>query len=160
MIGLNSNDITNSLVRNAISGNRGGGASDIFNSINNRRYGGLFNENTGNGVSDNNKPKVTVSGAGPGGMFHSQYHNRFSSKLIVIINFVFFSIFLKVIQLNHHCIQLTIKMYQITMDRIIIMLQITTTTIIIIINHLLLLLHQLQHKPILKNHLDGQFNKK
>lgn len=57
------------MVRNAISGNRGGGASDIFNSINNRRYGGLFNENTGNGVSDNNKPKVTVSGAGPGGMF-------------------------------------------------------------------------------------------
>lgn len=56
-------------MRNAIAGNRGGssgGATDIFNSINNRRYGGLFNENTGHGTGD--KPKVTVSGAGPAGL--------------------------------------------------------------------------------------------
>lgn len=63
--------VTDSLIRNALSGNRGGssssggggGGSDIFNSL---RYGGLFNENNGHGE---NKPKVTVSGAGPGGMY-------------------------------------------------------------------------------------------
>lgn len=59
--------LADSLVRNTISGNRGGssggGSSDILNSF---RYGGLFNEKNGH---DANKPKVTVSGAGPGGMF-------------------------------------------------------------------------------------------
>lgn len=61
-------------MRNALSGNRGGssggsGNSDIFNSL---RYGGLFNEKTGhdaNAANDGNKPRVTVSGAGPGGTF-------------------------------------------------------------------------------------------
>lgn len=73
---LSGQQIADSLVRNALSGNRGGGgsggsggggsgggASDFFNSL---RYGGLFNENNGHNA---NKPKVTVSGAGPGGMF-------------------------------------------------------------------------------------------
>lgn len=65
--------VTDSLVRNALNGNRGGsssfggssggGGSDILNSL---RYGGLFNENNGHGQGQN-KPKVTVSGAGPGG---------------------------------------------------------------------------------------------
>lgn len=62
-------------MRNALSGNRGGGsggygggsggggASDFFNSL---RYGGLFNEKNGH---DADKPRVTVSGAGPGGLF-------------------------------------------------------------------------------------------
>lgn len=64
-------------MRNALSGNRGGsgggtfaggssggagGGSDFFNSL---RYGGLFNEKNGH---DADKPKVTVSGAGPGGV--------------------------------------------------------------------------------------------
>lgn len=61
-------------MRSALSGNRGGGGGssgggDLFNSL---RYGGLFNENNGHGASNANnvnKPKVTVSGAGPGGMF-------------------------------------------------------------------------------------------
>lgn len=61
-------------MRNAIAGNRGG-ASDIFSTINNRRYGGLFNENTGHGAGDSNKPKVTVSGAGPGGMHQIKHFN-------------------------------------------------------------------------------------
>lgn len=62
--------LANSLVQNAISGNRGGnnggnsGGSGLINSL---RYGGLFNENNGHSASNDNKPKVTVSGAGPGG---------------------------------------------------------------------------------------------
>lgn len=64
-LGVTSTDITNSLVRNAIAGNRGGG-SDIFSSINNRRYGGLFNENTGHGAGS--KQVGPVSGAGAGGL--------------------------------------------------------------------------------------------
>lgn len=62
--------LANSVIQNAISGNRGGssggsngGGSGLINSL---RYGGLFNENTGHANNDN-KPKVTVSGAGPGG---------------------------------------------------------------------------------------------
>lgn len=67
--------LADSLVRNALSGggNRGGnsggsggGGSDFINSL---RYGGLFTENNGHDAS---KPKVTVSGAGPGGKF-TQY---------------------------------------------------------------------------------------
>lgn len=64
-------------MRNALSGNRGGssggsggsgGGGDFFNSL---RYGGLFNENNGHGAQPNagGKPKVTVTGAGPGGKF-------------------------------------------------------------------------------------------
>lgn len=73
--------VTDSLVRNALNGNRGGsssfgdsgsgsgGGSGFLNSL---RYGGLFNENNGHGQGQGqgqgqNKPKVTVSGAGPGG---------------------------------------------------------------------------------------------
>lgn len=70
-------------MRNALSGNRGGaqsggsgGASDLFNSL---RYSGLFNENNGHG-QPGDKPKVTVSGAGPGGEFH------FSIKIKIISN--------------------------------------------------------------------------
>lgn len=72
--------IADSLVRNALAGNRGGnsggsggggGGSDFFNSL---RYGGLFNENNGHGMSGKpgDKPKVTVTGAGPGGMYLNQ----------------------------------------------------------------------------------------
>lgn len=67
--------MADSLVKNALSGNRGGGqggsgsgGGDFFNSL---RYGGLFNENTGHGTAGaGDKPKVTVSGAGPGGKLH------------------------------------------------------------------------------------------
>lgn len=64
--------VANSLIQGALSGNRGqnDGGSSILNSIQNRRYGGLFNENTGHAAgspSSNNSPRVTVSGAGPGG---------------------------------------------------------------------------------------------
>lgn len=65
--------IGSALVQNALSGgNRGqnDGASGILSSIQNRRYGGLFNENTGHAAgspSNDNLPKVTVSGSGPGG---------------------------------------------------------------------------------------------
>lgn len=62
--------VANSLIQNAISGNRGGnsgGNSGGSNLINSLRYGGLFNENTGHSTGNDNKPKVTVSGAGPGG---------------------------------------------------------------------------------------------
>lgn len=91
--------MADSLVRNALSGNRGGdgnsgggGGSDFISSL---RYGGLFNENNGHNA---NKPKVTVSGAGPGG------------KLLVIIDVllgiltkIFCSLFfLQVIQHKHH----------------------------------------------------------
>lgn len=69
--------LADSLVRNALSGNRGGnsgggggggGGGDGF--LSSLRYGGLFNENSGQGASADkagNKPRVTVSGAGPGG---------------------------------------------------------------------------------------------
>ena len=78
--------LADSLVRNALSGgsgNRGGnsyggsggsggsggGEGGFLNAL---RYGGLFNENTGHGASgDKDKPRVTVSGAGPGGMFQN-----------------------------------------------------------------------------------------
>lgn len=66
-------------MRNALSGNRGGnaggpgssgggggGGDGFFNSL---RYGGLFNENTGHGAKPGDKPRVTVSGAGPGGLY-------------------------------------------------------------------------------------------
>lgn len=62
--------LANSIIQNAISGNRGtntegnSGGSGLINSL---RYGGLFNENNGHSASNDNKPKVTVSGAGPGG---------------------------------------------------------------------------------------------
>lgn len=63
--------LVNSAIKNAISGNRGGdnngsnnGGSGLINSL---RYGGLFNENNGHSATNDNKPKVTVSGAGPGG---------------------------------------------------------------------------------------------
>lgn len=69
-LNLTGQQLADSLVRNALSGNRGGstgggsggGGSDFINSL---RYGGLFNEKNGH---DADKPKVTVSGAGPGGM--------------------------------------------------------------------------------------------
>lgn len=78
--------LADSLVRNALSGNRGGGSGGgsggqggyagsggggdgILNSL---RYGGLFNENTGHSASGD-KPRVTVSGAGPGGIVHIHY---------------------------------------------------------------------------------------
>lgn len=72
--------MADSLIRNALSGNRGGssggsgggGSDGLFNSL---RYGGLFNENTGHGMSGD-KPKVTVSGAGPGGMSSSQHNSH------------------------------------------------------------------------------------
>lgn len=75
--------LSDSLVRNALSGNRGGSSSpgggysgSSGNSgdggfLNALRYGGLFSENNGHGASADragNKPRVTVSGAGPGGM--------------------------------------------------------------------------------------------
>lgn len=70
--------LATSLIQNAISGNRGGssggggggGGSDLINTL---RYGGLFNENTGHGTgaaANGDKPKITVSGAGPGGKNH------------------------------------------------------------------------------------------
>lgn len=64
--------IGNQLIQGALNNNRGqnDGASGFLNSIQNRRYGGLFNENTGHAAgspSSSNSPKVTVSGAGPGG---------------------------------------------------------------------------------------------
>lgn len=67
--------LANSLIQQAISGNRnsgngGGGGSDLINSL---RYGGLFNENTGHGANKENKPRVTVSGAGPGGKIRHSY---------------------------------------------------------------------------------------
>lgn len=83
-------------MRNALNGNRGGGSSgfgggsgnsDFFNSL---RYGGLFNEKNGhdaNAANNGNKPRVTVSGAGPGGMvtlkfwicsFHLEYSIKYS----------------------------------------------------------------------------------
>lgn len=62
--------LANSLVKSALSGNRdsgtggnpGSGNGDFVNSL---KYGSVFSENSANNA---NKPKVTVSGAGPGGM--------------------------------------------------------------------------------------------
>lgn len=72
-------------MRNALSGNRGGNSGNPGNGysggnggnsndggfLNALRYGGLFSENNGHGASSGNaagnKPRVTVSGAGPGG---------------------------------------------------------------------------------------------
>lgn len=68
--------MADSLVRNALSGNRGGsgggsggggGGEGFLSSL---RSTGLFNENTGHGASGD-KPRVTVSGAGPGGIFQN-----------------------------------------------------------------------------------------
>lgn len=84
--------LTDSLVRNALSGNRGGnsGNSDggILSSL---RYSGLFNENTGHGASSNkqgDKSRVTVSGAGPGGntiIYISQWNMMFYEKKLCFI---------------------------------------------------------------------------
>lgn len=77
--------LADSLVRNALSGNRGGnsgggyggggggggGGEGILSSL---RNSGLFSENTGHGTAGNSagdKPRVTVSGAGPGGIFRN-----------------------------------------------------------------------------------------
>lgn len=64
-------------MRNALSGNRGGnsggggggaggGGEGFLSSLRNT---GLFSENTGQRTSGGDKPRVTVSGAGPGGIF-------------------------------------------------------------------------------------------
>lgn len=71
------------MVRNALSGNRGGNAGGSGGGggggggegfLSSLRSSGLFNENTGHGTSGDkagDKPRVTVSGAGPGGIFQN-----------------------------------------------------------------------------------------
>lgn len=77
ILSVAGSQIADSLIRNAISGggsrggSSGGGGGGGGNFINSLRYGGLFNENNGHGQNDPNKPKVTVPGAGPGGMFNT-----------------------------------------------------------------------------------------
>lgn len=76
---ITGQQLADSLVRNALSGNRGGssggqggssggGGGDGF--LSSLRYGGLFNENTGHSASEAKQgDKPRVSGAGPGGVF-------------------------------------------------------------------------------------------
>lgn len=82
MLTLPGQQLANTLVRQALSGNRdsgtGGnqanGASGGGDFVNNLKYGGLFSERGGQDANNANKPRVTVSGAGPGGMISNLFH--------------------------------------------------------------------------------------
>lgn len=68
--------MVDSLVRNALSGNRGGGTAGTSGTdggggeggfFTKLRQSGLFSEKNGNATTNDNEPGVTVSGAGRGG---------------------------------------------------------------------------------------------
>lgn len=90
---VSGQQFANALVRNALSGNRGGtdgapaagggGTSSGSDFINNLRYGNLFSEKNG---QDANKPKVTVSGAGPGGKNSHISFTQFPKSLKTFIH--------------------------------------------------------------------------